>query len=920
MMGIEFASLLVLITAAISQSSSLYTPTKYEDELIAKVVGYRLPNNTVPRLYTLNLEPHIDDEEFTFDGTSSTVFEVLDPTWSVTLHASTLIEIDKTYTTLIHSDGTIEKPISQRYNENLQFFNLRFSHLLELGNYTVKMKWKGHNSASLRGFYRAEDVNTYGDTLYMVATHFEPLAARAAFPCWDEPALKAEFEISLKHYNNYTALSNMPIKGQTSTDDGKIWTSFQRSPVMSTYLATFVVAPYTNLANDHGNMTFWVPSDKLASATVGFELSPMIVSALENYTGFLYSLPKLDAVYVPQYSSAATEHWGLIAYSKFILVDPDVGTHQELKRAILLAAHEITHQWLGNLVTPAWWGDLWLSEAFAVFLGTKIVDNVIPRFHAMDLFAVETVNDVSFTAERFYAKPHPIRWVPNSEQEVFEMFSPVTYRKGAAVVRMLEHIITEEALCLGIQKYVDKHQFGSVETNDLWRSLQEGYNEMKVPPHLNIKEIMNPWVEQTGYPLLKVTRDYKTGIISITQCDANNPESGNLWTIPINYATTSRPNFSSTRPMHFMRRANHSLVLDRIDRNDGIILNIQQTGFYRVDYDWENWKRISAYLNSENYHKIHVLNRAQLLHDVVYFSERDERYYELLMDMAMYLRRETNFLPWTAIEEVIYQLALPFMNTATFDFFRHFVLRIMNNIIDEIGFEDRVFDNDNLVYLARARLLPLACNFGHEGCRAIAPIKLIEMLNGKMKKSFRAQHKGWIYCSALADANETLWDLVMSAHWANPLEHHAFEALGCTKNHRLIKKYLALAFAENATLLTHDVYDALHSMITGPAQNYDFALDYFIENIDEIRQYLNVRNSTQEIWYLYQEFARLTKTLNQFEKLTKFLNKETEEGKINNIRELINSARDSMRRSEKISAVFSSIIKKKPYLVNFVQN
>ncbi|XP_015127629.1 thyrotropin-releasing hormone-degrading ectoenzyme-like isoform X2 [Diachasma alloeum] len=569
---------------------------------------------------------------------------------------------------------------------------------------------------------------------YMVATHFEPLEARTAFPCWDEPAFKAEFEISLKHYKNYTALSNMPIKGQTSTDDGKIWTSFQRSPVMSTYLATFVVVPYTSRTNNHANITFWVPSDKLSSVAIGFEFSPKLVSALEHYTGMPYSLPKLDAVYVPQYSSAATEHWGLIAYSSRILVDPDVATYRERNAAILLAAHEITHQWLGNLVTPAWWSDLWLSEAFAVYLGTKIVDNIIPNFHAMDLFTVETVNDVSFKAERLYFKPHPIRWVPDSPQEVGEVFSPVTYRKGAAVVRMLEHIITEEALCLGIQKYVDKHQFGSVETNDLWRNLQEGYNEMKVSPHLNIKEIMNPWLEQRGYPLLKVTRNYKTGIISITQSDGENSESGNLWTIPINYATTSRPDFSSTRPMYFMRRANHSLVLDRIDRNDGIILNIQQTGFYRVDYDWENWKRIIAYLNSENYHKIHVLNRAQLLNDVVYFSERDERYYELLVDMAMYLRRETNLLPWMAIKKVVDQFTKTSMHRANFDY-RNFSLYIMKNVVDLIGFEDRPFEDDNLVYLARSRLLSLACNLGHEGCRAISPTKLMDISSGKIRKS-----------------------------------------------------------------------------------------------------------------------------------------------------------------------------------------
>ncbi|XP_063992263.1 aminopeptidase N-like [Diachasmimorpha longicaudata] len=912
----KFVSWLIVIFLGISRSLA-YNSTEYETPLMEIVTGYRLPNNTFPRLYILQLEPHIDDQEFTFDGSSSTLIEVLESTWIITFHASTLIEINKTSTALVYSNGTIEKPISQRYNSDEQFFIIRFNRLLEIGNYTLKLKWRGYNAPDLQGFYRAIDRNQHGEMQYMVATHFEPLAARAAFPCWDEPAFKAEFEISLKHAKKYLAISNMPIKSQVPTEDEKMWTIFHRSPVMSTYLATFVLAPYKALTNEHGNMSFFVPSDKLQFATTVFKLNDKIVNALENYTGIAYSLPKLDAVYVPQYSSAATEHWGLIAYWRIIFVDPDVATHQQLISAVLLATHELTHQWFGNLVTPAWWSDLWLSEAFAVHMANKIADDIIPNFHAMDLFAIETGNDESFPAAEWSS--HPIRWMPNTRHEIRTMFSSVTYRKGAAVVRMLEHMITEEVFLHGIRKYIYKHQFGSAVTNDLWQDLQESYDKQEIHTRQNLTGIMNPWLEQTGYPLVRVIRDYKTRFIGITQSDAGNRESGNIWTIPINYATTSRPDFSCTRPTHFLQSANESIMIDEMEENDWIILNIQQTGFYRVDYDSENWKRISAYLNSENYHKIHVLNRAQLLHDVLYFAERDARYYELLMDMAMYLRRETNYLPWTAISKAINRFALRLMNTSAFDFLKSFILQIMSNIVDHIGFEDRPFVDDNLVHLARVELLPWACAFGHEGCKAVAPTKLMEILNGKMKKSFRIEHRGWIYCTALAQANETVWDLVMNAHWANSLEDRPFKYLGCTKNHRLIKKYLTEAFAENTTASSTDVYEGLNSMTMGSAENYNFALDYFIENTDQIRQYLTERNSTHEIGNLCLQFAELTKTLDQLDRLTKLLNKLKEGGKRNNARQLIDIARASIRNSEKFSSIFSSI-KEKPYFLNFIQN
>lgn len=153
---IKFTNLVLLLIAAVANVSSFYTPTQYEESLLTKIVGYRLPNDTVPRLYSINLEPHVDAPEFTFDGTSRTVFDVVYPTQSVIIHVSKLLEIDKTYTNLICADGTVLKPISQKWNAKLEFFNVRFGRVLEVGNYAIKFRWRGHDaSETLRGFYRA---------------------------------------------------------------------------------------------------------------------------------------------------------------------------------------------------------------------------------------------------------------------------------------------------------------------------------------------------------------------------------------------------------------------------------------------------------------------------------------------------------------------------------------------------------------------------------------------------------------------------------------------------------------------------------------------------------------------------------------------------------------------------------------------
>ncbi|XP_015127587.1 thyrotropin-releasing hormone-degrading ectoenzyme [Diachasma alloeum] len=856
----------------LSSSSAPYSTMIDEDELMQGVTGFRLPNSTAPRLYVLNLEPHIDDDKFTFDGDSNTVFEVLSPTTSVTLHAFSSMEINEIYTSLQHSNGAIEKPISQRFNSSLEFFNVRFNHTLIVGNYTLRLKWRG-NGVLNDGFYRGTYTDINGITRYIAVTCFEPFAARKAFPCWDEPAFKAQYEITLLHYGNYTALSNMPIKEETSAEDRKIWTTFERSPVMSTYLATFVLTQYTNHVNEHGNVTFWVRPEKLKSTALISEMTPRIVQALEDYTAIPYFLPKLDSIVMEEYFVASSEHWGLISYSKYILYDLEVNKLSERNTALVLAAHEITHQWLGNLVTPAWWNDIWLSEGVTEYLSHSILDIVMPNSHFMDVFVISTITDPSFGAEETEITRLPVRWMPSTPEDVWELFSPVTYNKGAAITRMLAHVVTEEAFRDGVRKYLEKNKFRSVVTDDLWESLQESYNEKQIVPHLNIKEIMDPWLEQPGYPLLNVTRDYDIGVITIIQSDGSDSGSNNLWTIPLNYATTSRPDFSSTRPTHFMRDEN--FILDGIDRNDWIILNIQKTG---------------------------------------------EHDYDLLMDMIAYLYRETNPLPWIVMEKLLKTFSECSLRIFTFNTFKRYALHLMDNMIKEIGFKDRSQVNDNLVQLARIGLLPWACELGHKECKAIAPIKLMEILNSKTNKSLIADHRDWIYRTALTDANESLWDQVMESHWKHPREHNVFKYLGYSNNHTLLEKYLPLAMAKNATLLSTDLYDALISMAMGPRKNYNFGLNFFINNVDMIRQYLKERNYKGIFKHLCHTFSRQVKTQRQKLKVTNFLHKLLDDGKLRKIAPFLESAEKSMICMEKSSQVFHEILAKNSHFINFIRN
>ncbi|CAD6242389.1 GSCOCG00009477001-RA-CDS, partial [Cotesia congregata] len=210
-------------------------------------MNYRLPHNTAPRVYVIEFDPDFMGESFTFKGNGSVIFEVLRSTPTVILHKSNKISIDKDFTELVDKNEESFKPESQIWHAHNESYAISFQKILEPGNYTLKMKWTGRDAAEDCFFFFR----------YLVTTHFEPSGARSAFPCWDEPGFKAQFEISVKHFPNYTALSNMPEKSRQLLPDGRIITHFERSLKMSPYLPCVAVADYQAIKNQHGNITFY---------------------------------------------------------------------------------------------------------------------------------------------------------------------------------------------------------------------------------------------------------------------------------------------------------------------------------------------------------------------------------------------------------------------------------------------------------------------------------------------------------------------------------------------------------------------------------------------------------------------------------------------------------------------------------------
>ncbi|KAL6435950.1 hypothetical protein ACFW04_005654 [Cataglyphis niger] len=281
---------------------------------------YRLPKEVVPIHYDVRLIPHIVEGNFTFNGEVNIDIEVRKPTNAIALHIEQLM-IDELLTRLTRKGNDDVNatqnyiPKEHEYNNDTQILTIRFAEQLDPGTYKLYLKFEGVIIYRWRGFYRSFYTDNEGRKVWLAATHFQPVSARQAFPCWDEPAIKATFKFSIKHYPNYTALSNMPsARSEVDPVDGKLWTYFETTPIMSTNLLGFIIADFDYVSNLDGTMKIWGPRHLLRHAAYPLDIAEKATRELEKFTNRTVGVPKMDHVAVPHYSSRATENWGMIAY------------------------------------------------------------------------------------------------------------------------------------------------------------------------------------------------------------------------------------------------------------------------------------------------------------------------------------------------------------------------------------------------------------------------------------------------------------------------------------------------------------------------------------------------------------------------------------------------------------------------------
>ncbi len=416
-----------------------------------------------------------------------------------------------------------EKPLSFKIDEGKRFLNIE---LPETGTHEIQIEYSAPFNSGLTGLYIARKGPTE-----MITTDFEPDGASFAFPCFDQPDKKAAFLISVRIKDGHEAISNMPVDTITSVEGGKLIT-FQETPKMSTYLVYIGVGIFTTKTINHGkcHIALTVPGENIGSDDFPLEVASRSLDFYEEYFGIPYQLPKMHLIAVPEFAAGAMENWGAITFRESqLLHNENTDTDTTMMIAVTIA-HEIAHQWFGNLVTMEWWNDLWLNESFATFMSSLCINAKYPEFEEVKSYYMgDTVSSMKLDC---LSSTHPINVSVKTPDEIKEIFDEISYGKGGSILRMIHRYTGDKSFREGLRNYLTKFKFGNAKGVDLWTSIGE---ESGLP----VAEVMDSWIKQPGFPMITATYDGAKLKLTQERFIIGDTAQKSVWKIPVLMRTDS---------------------------------------------------------------------------------------------------------------------------------------------------------------------------------------------------------------------------------------------------------------------------------------------------------------------------------------------------------------------------------------------
>ena len=665
-----------------------------------------LPATVKPIKYRITLNPDLD--QATFTGSEKVDIMVEAPASRIVVNAVDLEIVSCS----LDRDGRPQINARTSWDAAAETLTLDFEETIAPGLATLNIAFTGVLNDKLRGFYRSEYQGPGGQTQFLATTQFESTDARRAFPCWDEPARKARFEVTLMLPSSLTAISNTPVAEVSHPVPGLKSVRFAETPVMSTYLLAFVIGDLVSIHADYTspgittNVGVWTTRGNEEKGQFALDTSVKLLTFFNEYFDIPYPLEKLDHIAIPDFAAGAMENWGAITYRETaLLVDPvnsSAGTRQRVAEVV---AHEMAHMWFGDLVTMEWWDDLWLNESFASWMGNKAVDWLFPEWAMWTQFVnMDTNRALSLDGLK---NSHPIEQEVKDPAEVSQLFDAISYSKGASVIRMLEHFLTPEVFRQGLRGYLSAHQYGNARTEHLWAALEEA---SKQP----VTAMMDSWTKQMGYPVLNVTTtesgdhldlvlDQVRFVYDKTESDAGaDPQ---IWRVPVGVSS------GEGQPQTVVMESGRAQMrLPLSPAKPWFKVNPDQTGFFRVNYSTEDWQRLVPAVRSL---ELPATDRLGLQNDAYALSRAGLLGVTQFLSLAQAYENEDDASVWGDLASNLRDIDLLLSNEPYHQRFRDSCRDLFSPAARKAGWEIRSTDG-HLDALLRSTVLSQAGSYGDQ--------------------------------------------------------------------------------------------------------------------------------------------------------------------------------------------------------------
>jgi tricorn protease interacting factor F2/3 len=683
------------------------------------------------------------------------------------------------------------------------------------GTIRIQIRYKGQINDKMAGFYRSQYTHS-GKTPYIAVTQFEESDARRAFPCMDHPAKKATFDIIMDIDQNLVAISNGAIAQETLLDNEKKRVAFEQTPKMSTYLVFFGVGEFefTRDSEDPRVRVVTLPGMK-PYAIFGLEFGRKALAFSEDYYDIPYPLPKMDLIAIPDFAFGAMENWGAITFRENLLLHyPEITSKSGEERICEVIAHEIAHQWFGNLVTPADWKYLWLNESFATYFGNGVVAHHYPQWETWQQFLLG--NTGGAMARDALLENFAIE-IPSGEHVVINVSTaPIIYSKGGSILRQVEGYIGPENFKHGLRHYLKTYEYANATSQDLWNSLEKVSEQP-------IANMMKSWIEQPGFPMISVKKQGNKLHLAQQRFSYLPADSDQNWHVPITIRFFSGA-AESERLTFLMNSSQHEIELP--DQADAYKLNDQQTGFYIVRYqDSENLAALGQRICDQS---LSPEDRWGLQNDLFSLCKRGEVPFSEYLDFLAFYQDENAFLPLVSISNNL-QHAYLVMDVEKKEKISALVRPWLEKVLDHIGFEPEP-DEKHTTAILREQLLWHATLSGSQSAVEFAGDQFARWMQDKPVHPDIM--KSVLQIAALGGDQQTFASLDQRFQ-SSQIEHERMNilvALGCFKEKASLQNSLQYILD---TVPARNKFVPVVAMASNP---YAISLlwDWYVSNLEQI--------------------------------------------------------------------------------------